>query len=68
MASSSGTELDSVAAAACQNLAPQAAALVHFQQVDGHVLGPKPQQLVQRLLPARRRLVRQPGDQIQADV
>ena len=50
-----------------QQLPPQPAVLVYFQHVNRHMRNVQPLHPIERLPPARRRLPRQPRDQIDAD-
>ena len=63
-----GQRAGAVAMAAGENFPAQPAALVNLQQVDGDVHGPQAQKLAERILPARRGLVRQARNQVEADV
>ena len=53
---------------ALQNFQSQAASLVNFHHVDRYVLGPQFQQLFDRFLPTAIGLMRQSGNQIEAEI
>src|ERR1700675_4951154 len=57
-----------VARASRERFLAEAAAFVNFEHVDGNVLGADSQELAEGLLPRRTRLVREPGDEVHADV
>ena len=57
-----------VSFAANKRFLTQPASLIDFKHVDGQVFGPNAQNLLDRFLPRFPRLVRQPGNQIQADI
>ena len=68
MASSDGDGRGGVARAAGEQFPAEAAAFVDLEKIDGDVLGAEAQGLVEGVAPACGGLIRQAGDEVQADV
>src|SRR6266581_2984632 len=57
-----------IARSAGEQFAAETAAFVDLEEINGNVFGTQAQRFLDRLLPARRGLVRQAGDEIEADM